>query len=94
MRSGQPLERQGNDGDHAQKQDQSKPVRRFVHAELVMRFRIDVNTLDGKLSYERDTAGDAIEVAEGAKESLGVKITDTREGKSYSPEEFRKRFGH
>ena len=59
-----------------------------------MRFRIDVNTLDGKLSYERDTAADALEVAEGAKESLGITITDTEEGKPYSPEEFRKRFGH
>ena len=59
-----------------------------------MRFRIDVSTLDGKLSYERDAAADALEVAEGGKQSLGVTITDTDEGKSYSPEEFRKRFGH
>jgi hypothetical protein len=59
-----------------------------------MRFRIDVNTLDGKLSYARDSAADAIAVAEGAKESLGVTITDTEEGSAYSPEEFRKRFGH
>lgn len=59
-----------------------------------MRFQIDVNTLDGKLSYERDTPHDALQVAEGARESLGVKITDTREDKTYSPEEFRKRFGH
>jgi hypothetical protein len=59
-----------------------------------MRFRVDVNTLDGKLSYERDTPADALEVAEGGKESLGVTITDTEEGKAYSPEEFRKRFGH
>jgi hypothetical protein len=57
-----------------------------------MRFRIDVNTLDGKLSYDRDTANEALEVAEGGKQSLGVTITDTAEGKSYSPEEFRKRF--
>ncbi len=59
-----------------------------------MRFRIDVNTLDGKLSYERDSATDALTVAEGGKESLGVTIVDTAEGKAYSPEEFRKRFGH
>jgi hypothetical protein len=59
-----------------------------------MRFRVDVNTLDGKLSYERDTAVDALEIAEGGKQSLGVTITDTEDGKSYSPEEFRKRFGH
>jgi hypothetical protein len=59
-----------------------------------MRFRIDVNTLDGKLSYERDTPADAIAIAEGGKESLGVTITDTEEGKPYTPEEFRKRFGH
>ena len=59
-----------------------------------MRFRIDVRTLDGKLSYERDAAADALEVAEGGKQSLGVVITDTEEGKTYSPEEFRKRFGH
>jgi hypothetical protein len=59
-----------------------------------MRFRIDVNTLDGKMSYERDTPDDALHVAEGGKQSLGVTITDTQEGKSYTPEEFRKRFGH
>ena len=59
-----------------------------------MRFRIDVNTLDGKLSYERDAAADALEVAQGARESLGVTITDTEEDKIYSAEEFRKRFGH
>jgi hypothetical protein len=59
-----------------------------------MRFRIDVNTLDGKLSYERDVATDALAIAEGGKESLGVTIVDTAEDKSYSPEEFRKRFGH
>jgi hypothetical protein len=53
-----------------------------------MRFRIDVHTLDGKLSYERETAADALAVAEGGKESLGVTITDTREGKSYVPAEF------
>lgn len=59
-----------------------------------MRFRIDVNTLDGKMSYSRDTADDALHVAEGAKDSLGVSITDETEGKTYSPEEFRKSFGH
>ena len=59
-----------------------------------MRFRIDVNTLDGKMSYERDTPDDALHVAEGGKQSLGVTISDTQEGKSYTPEEFRKRFGH
>jgi hypothetical protein len=58
-----------------------------------MRFRIDVNTLDGRLSYERDLAADALAVADGGKESLGVTITDTSEGRTYSPEEFRKRFG-
>jgi len=57
-----------------------------------MRFRIDVSTLDGKLSYERDTPGDALAVADGGKESLGVTITDAEEGRTYSPEEFRKRF--
>jgi hypothetical protein len=59
-----------------------------------MRFRIDVSTLDGKLSYERDSAVDALAVAEGGKESLGVTITDTQEGKTYSLEEFRTRFAH
>jgi hypothetical protein len=59
-----------------------------------MRFRIDVSTLDGKLSYERDAPADAFAVAEGGKDSLGVTITDTAEGKTYSPDEFRKRFGH
>jgi hypothetical protein len=58
-----------------------------------MRFRIDVNTLDGKLSYERDTPSDALDVAEGAKDSLGLTITDTQEGRAYSADEFRKRFG-
>ena len=59
-----------------------------------MRFRVDVHTLDGKLSYERDAPADALEVAEGGKQSLGVAITDTQEGKTYSPDEFRRRFGH
>jgi hypothetical protein len=58
-----------------------------------MRFRIDVSTLDGKLSYERGTPADALAVAEGGKVSLGVTITDTEEGKTYSAEEFRARFG-
>jgi hypothetical protein len=59
-----------------------------------VRFRIDVNTLDGKLSYERDNATDALHVAEGGKDSLGVTITDTQDGKTYSVDEFRKRHGH
>jgi len=59
-----------------------------------MRFRVDVNTLDGKLSYERDTPADALAVAVGGRESLGVTITDTQEDRTYSPEDFRKRFGH
>lgn len=59
-----------------------------------MRFRIDVNTLDGKMSYERDTPTDALQVAEAGKQSLGVTITDTEEGKTYGPAEFRTRFGH
>lgn len=59
-----------------------------------MRFRIDVNTLDGKLSYERDTPSEALAVAEGGKQSLGVMITDAQDGMSYSPEEFRRRFGN
>jgi hypothetical protein len=59
-----------------------------------MRFRIEVNTLDGKMAYERDTAADALAVAEGAKVSLGVSITDTQDGERYSAEEFAKRFAH
>lgn len=59
-----------------------------------MRFRIDVNTLDGKMSYERDNAGDAIDVADAGKDSLGVTITDTRDGKTYQPDEFRRAFGN
>ena len=58
-----------------------------------MRFRIDVNTLDGRMSYQRDTAADARAVAEGARISLGVTITDEESGKTYSPEEFRMAFG-
>jgi hypothetical protein len=59
-----------------------------------MRFRIDVNSLDGKMSYERNSAVDALAVAEGGKDSLGVTITDIDEGKTYSAEDFKKRFGH
>jgi hypothetical protein len=59
-----------------------------------MRFRIDVNTLDGKLAYERETAAEALDVAEGGKQSLGVTITDTDEGTAYTPDEFRRRFAH
>jgi hypothetical protein len=59
-----------------------------------MRFRIEVRTLDGKLSYERDAPSDALDVAEGGKQSLGVTITDTQDDKTYSPEEFQRRFGH
>lgn len=59
-----------------------------------MRFRIDVRTLDGKMSYERDAPAEALAVAEGGKDSLGVAITDTQDGTTYSPEEFRKAFGH
>lgn len=58
------------------------------------RFRIDVNTLDGKMSYQRDGASEALEIAEGGKQSLGVTITDTSDGKSYSPQDFRRQFGH
>ena len=57
-----------------------------------MHFRIEVSTLDGKLSYERDTAADALAVAEGGKVSLGVTITDTETGETYDREEFAKRF--
>ena len=59
-----------------------------------MRFRIDVNSLDGKLSFERDNTADALAVVEGGRDSLGVTITDTQEGKTYTPEEFRKRWGN
>ena len=57
-----------------------------------MRFRIEVRTLDGKLSYERDTAADAAAVAEGGKDSLGVTITDTETDTTYSREDFARRF--
>jgi hypothetical protein len=53
-----------------------------------MRFRIDVNTLDGKLSFQKDKAADAVEVAKGAKDSLGVTITDTADGMTYAPDDF------
>jgi hypothetical protein len=59
-----------------------------------VRFRIDVNTLDGKMSYERDSAHDALQVAEGGKQSLGVTITDTRDGRTYGVDDFRKRLGN
>jgi len=59
-----------------------------------MRFRIEVNTLDGKMSYERESPADALAVAEGGKESLGVRITDSDDGRSYTVEEFSKRFTH
>jgi hypothetical protein len=59
---------------------------------LNLRFRIEVSTLDGKLSYERETPADALEVAEGGKQSLGVSIIDNEGGRSYSVEEFRRRF--
>jgi hypothetical protein len=59
-----------------------------------MRFRVDVSTLDGKLSFEKDAPADALAVAQGASESLGITITDTQDGQAYSPEDFGKRFGH
>ena len=59
-----------------------------------MQFRIDVNTLDGKMSYERDTVDDALHVADGGKQSLGVTITDMQDGKTYNPAAFRKAFGN
>jgi hypothetical protein len=57
-----------------------------------MRFRVEVNTLDGKLTYERDSPADALAVAEGGKQSLGVRIIDSEGGKSYTIEEFTRRF--
>ena len=57
-----------------------------------MRFRIDVSTLDGKMSYERENPTDALVVAEGGEESLGVRIVDGEDGKGYTVEEFRQRF--
>jgi hypothetical protein len=55
-----------------------------------MRFRIDVNTLDGKLSFEKEAPVDAFEVAMGFadKGSLGVTITDTTDGTTYAPKDF------
>jgi hypothetical protein len=53
-----------------------------------MRFRVEVNTLDGKLVFEKDKAADAVEVAKGAKDSLGVTITDTSDGKAYGLGDF------
>ena len=57
-----------------------------------MRFRVEVNTLDGKLTYERDSSADALAVAEGGRQSLGVRIVDNEDGKSYTVEEFTTRF--
>ena len=57
-----------------------------------MRFRVEVNTLDGKMSYERDNSADALDVAEGGKQSLGVLIIDSEDGQTYTIEEFTKRF--
>lgn len=59
-----------------------------------MRFRIEVNTLDGKLSYERENPDDALTVAERGRESLGVRIVDGNDGKAYTIEEFRRRFSN
>jgi hypothetical protein len=53
-----------------------------------MRFRIDVNTLDGKLVFEKDKVADAVAVAKGGTVSLGVTITDTSDGKTYGPDDF------
>ncbi len=58
------------------------------------RFRIEVNTLDGKLTYERDDPADALAVAEGARESLGVRIIDGEDNRSYAVEEFKDRFAN
>jgi hypothetical protein len=59
-----------------------------------MRFRIEVNTLDGKMTYDRENSADALAVAEGGKDSLGVRIVDSEDNKSYTVEEFRQRFAH
>jgi hypothetical protein len=53
-----------------------------------MRFQIEVSTLDGKLVFHKDKAADAIDVARGAPNNLGVTITDTSDGKIYKPEDF------
>lgn len=58
-----------------------------------MRFRVDVNTLDGKLTHESETPSAALAVAEGGRDSLGVTITDAQDGRTYSLDEFRRRFG-
>jgi hypothetical protein len=57
-----------------------------------MRFRIEVNTLDGKLSFEKDAPVDALEVAMGFadKGNLGVTITDTADGTTYVLKDFDK----
>ena len=52
-----------------------------------MRFRVDVNTLDGKLVFEKDKVADAVAVARSGKVSLGVTITDTSDGKTYGLED-------
>jgi hypothetical protein len=57
-----------------------------------MRFQIDVNTLDGRLSFHKDAPGDALEVAKGAKANLGVTITDTQDSTTYSLQDFEARF--
>ena len=59
-----------------------------------MRFRIEVNTLDGKMTYERENPADALAVAEGGKQSLGVKIIDGEDNRAYTVDEFRQRFAH
>jgi hypothetical protein len=61
---------------------------------LKKRFRIEVNTLDGKLTYERDDPAEALAVAEGARESLGVRIIDGEDNSSYAVEEFKDRFAN
>ena len=43
--------------------------------------------------HERDAVADALAVAEGAAESLGVSVTDTESGETFSVSDFRKRFG-
>lgn len=55
-----------------------------------MRFRIDVNTMDGKLSFEKEAPVDAVEVAMGFadKGSLGVTITDTEDQTTYVLQDF------
>jgi hypothetical protein len=55
-----------------------------------MRFRIDVNTLGGKLSFEKEDPVDALQVAKGT--NLGVAITDGETSKTYSVEEFEAHF--